>query len=107
MADKKPAKFEFVYSILTFTALIAVCIWVGTIMASAGEARLQRACMPVQVTTQALHDVTAALSGTQPSWTLYSQRYLMTGCYYFFNVLLRQPIGLQGEEPAPGGIRTH
>lgn len=86
MADaKKPS--DQASGILTFAVLIGVCVWVGMIAASKGETRLEQACKPVEFSTQLLHQVTYALVGSQPTWTLYVQEYLMTGCYYFFKVI--------------------
>lgn len=86
MADAKKAE-DKLSGILSFAVLIGVCLWVGMIVASKGETRLEQACKPVEFTTQALHQVTQALIGSQPTWTLYVQEYLMTGCYYFFKVI--------------------
>jgi hypothetical protein len=85
MADKK--KSEQLGGILTFIVLIAVCVWVGAIVSSKGENRLSQACKPVEFSTQLLHQLAFAVVGSAPQWTLYTQGYLMTGCYYAFSVI--------------------
>lgn len=108
MAASKP--FEFAHTVLIFLALIGVCVWIGMIVAAKGEARLEQACKPVEYTTQFLHEVAFALVGSQPTWTLYVQRYLMTGCYYFFSVLFNDTdrdgstFGSSSGPAAMGGI---
>lgn len=90
---------EFGQTVLIFLALIGACVWIGMIVAAKGEERLSQACRPVEITTQFLHQATFALVGTQPTWTLYVQRYLMMGCYYFFSVVFSQ----HGENTSLGG----
>lgn len=104
---------EFGQTALIFLALIAVCIWIGMIVAAKGEEKLTQSCKPVEISTQFLHQATFALVGTQPTWTLYVQRYLMSGCYYVFSYVFSQQedensIGGDGEElPTTGGIRQN
>lgn len=81
---------EFGQTVLIFLALVGACVWIGMIIAARGEERLSQACRPVEISTQFLHQATFALVGSQPTWTLYVQRYLMMGCYYFFSVVLSQ-----------------
>lgn len=111
MADKD--KKATLTSLLVFAALIAICVWIGMIVAAKGEQRLQQACKPVEYSTQLLHEITFALVGGQPTWTLYIQRYLMTGCYYAFSVLFSQqqtpfgPGSESGQAAPAGGIQTN
>lgn len=88
--------FEFGQTVLIFLALIGVCIWIGMILNAKGEAKLEQSCKPVEVTTQFLHEAAFAAMGHQPTWTLYVQEYLMSGCYYFFSVIFSQHDGLLG-----------
>jgi hypothetical protein len=105
MADKKKPN-DFIQSILMFTALIGICIWIGMIIAAKGEDRLAQACRPLEIGTDTLHEVATALTGTQPSWTLYVQQYVMAGCYYFFGVVLASFIPTnQTLEGDTGGLR--
>lgn len=109
MAASKP--FEFAHTVLIFLALIGICVWIGMIVAAKGESRLQQACKPVEFTTSFLNEVTYALVGTQTTWTLYVQRYLMTGCYYFFSVVFSEKMeegitgSIQSAPAATGGIQ--
>jgi hypothetical protein len=86
-------KADLFHSLLAFTIIGALILWAVMIFTHKGEERLDQACKPVEFTTQLLHEVTFALIGSQPSWTLYVQRYLMTGCYYSFSVLLSEKMG--------------
>lgn len=102
--------FEFGQTVFIFLALIGVCVWIGMIVAAKGEERLEQACKPVEFTTEAIHQAAFALVGRQPTWTLYVQRYLMSGCYYFFSVLFSQQneaatLSADGtlSDSAPGG----
>lgn len=110
-----PASRSFLSTVLVFGIIIGLCVWIGLVLTSQGEDRLEQACKPVEYTTNLLHEVTTAVLGRQPTWTLYVQRYLMTGCYYTFSVILSQR--LPGEdadtfggendtrEPVTGGIQ--
>jgi hypothetical protein len=91
MSGSKP--FEFGQTVLIFLALIGVCVWIGMILNAKGEAKLEQSCKPVEITTQFVHEATFALVGRQTTWTLYVQRYLMSGCYYFFSVIYSQHSG--------------
>ncbi|MBI1308542.1 MAG: hypothetical protein GC129_01610 [Proteobacteria bacterium] len=82
--------FEFGQTVFIFLALIGVCVWIGMILAAKGESKLEQSCKPIELSTQFLHQAAFALVGNQPTWTLYVQRYLMSGCYYFFSVLFSQ-----------------
>lgn len=112
MADAK-STFSSLNALLAFAFIIGLFIWLALVLTSEGEERLEQACKPVEYTTQLLHDVTAAIIGRQPTWTLYVQQYLMTGCYYSFSVLMSQRLpgddSLDAEsatgEPATGGIQ--
>lgn len=113
MADKKPS-MSFLTTIFVFGFIGGLLIWLALVLTSQGEQRLEQACKPVEYSTQLLHEVTQGLIGRQPTWTLYVQRYLMTGCYYSFSVIFAQGIpGEKGDtiggtftpaEPAVGGI---
>jgi len=81
-----------VSTIVVFGVLIGVCIW-GLMIASAqGERRLEQACKPVEYATQFVHELATTVSGRQPSWSLYVQRYLMTGCYYGFSIVFSETL---------------
>jgi hypothetical protein len=100
--------FEFGQTILVFGALIGICIWVGMIIAARGEERLSAACKPIEFSTDFIHEVTAALIGQQPTWTLYAQQYMMGGCYYFFSIVLTPYVKDTGEVgTSVGGIREN
>ncbi len=113
MADKSSS--SFLSTVLVFGLIIGLCIWLALVLTSQGENRLEQACKPVEYTTNLLHEVTSAVMGRQPTWTLYVQRYLMTGCYYTFSIIMSQR--LPGEdadtfggetevgEPVTGGIQ--
>lgn len=99
-------------TIVVFGALIGVCVW-GLMIASAqGERRLEQACKPVEYATQFVHEMATTLAGRQPTWSLYVQRYLMTGCYYGFSIVFAEtleqnplsgvPVTLEGQDV--GGI---
>lgn len=99
--------FEFGQTLLMFILLIGVCIWIGMIVAAKGEDRLSAACKPVEFSTDFVHQVTTALIGHQPTWTLYLQQYMMGGCYYFFSVVLTPYLDNTGNVGEPvGGIRS-
>ena len=91
-----PASRSFLSTVLVFGLIICLCIWLGLVLTSSGDDRLEQACKPVEYTTNLLHEVTTAVIGRQPTWTLYVQRYLMTGCYYSFSVIMSQR--LPGED---------
>jgi hypothetical protein len=92
--------FEFGQTVFIFLSLVGVCIWIGTIWKATGEDRLNQACMPLEFATDGLHQITEALIGYPPRWTLYIQSYLMGGCYYFFSVILPDD---QADDSAIGG----
>ena len=111
MADKKPSR-SILSTMLIFAFIGGLLLWLALILTSAGERRLEQACKPVEYSTQFLHEITTSVIGRQPTWTLYVQQYLMTGCYYTFSVIMAQGIpGDEGDtlappksEPAVGGI---
>lgn len=119
MADAKKSSFSSLNSLIAFAFIIALLIWGWMVFSAQGEERLEQACKPVEYSTQFLHETTTAIIGRQPTWTLYVQRYLMTGCYYSFSVLFAQGThqgnelgggstgsSLGGDDkPAVGGIR--
>ena len=95
------AAFAFGKTVLTFLATIGIAIWIGIIWKAEGEDKLVEACYPIEWSTDSLHDVTTALIGKEPVWTLKLQRYLMGGCYYFFSIMLRSG----DDNPNSGGVR--
>lgn len=112
--DKKKPKRGIISTLLIFALIAGLLLWLALVLTTQGEERLEQACKPVEYSTQFLHDATTAIIGRQPTWTLYVQRYLMTGCYYSFSVILSQGTqgetvggGIGGDEPtAPtGGIK--
>lgn len=79
-------------TLIVFAVLIGVCIW-GLMIASAqGERRLEQACKPVEYATQFVHELATTVAGRQPTWSLYVQRYLMTGCYYGFSIIFAETL---------------
>lgn len=112
MADKKPPR-SFLSTILVFGIIGGLLIWLALVLTSTGERRLEQACKPVEYSTQFLHELTTSVIGRQPTWTLYVQQYLMTGCYYTFSIIMKEGIpGSDGDsisptssEPAVGGIQ--
>lgn len=112
MAEK--SSMSFLNSVIVFAFIGGLLIWLALVLTSHGEKRLEQACKPVEYTTDLLHDVTTSIIGRQPTWTLYVQRYLMTGCYYTFSVVMSEGLpgtddGTFGEhtpaEPTVGGIQ--
>ena len=95
------AAIGFGKTVLTFLAAIGVAIWIGIIWKAEGEDKLVEACFPIEWSTTTLHDVTTALIGREPVWTLRLQRYLMGGCYYFFSIMITTGDDASGS----GGIR--
>jgi hypothetical protein len=93
---------EFGKTVFLFLSLIGVSIWVGMIWKAEGEDKLVEACHPIDWSMDTLHDVTTGLIGREPQWTLRTQRYLMSGCYYFFSTMLKAP-SEQGVRQ--GGVR--
>lgn len=113
MADKSGS--STLNTIVVFVFIGGLLLWLALVLTSDGEKRLENACKPVEYTTNLLHEVTTAVVGSQPTWTLYVQRYLMTGCYYTFSIIMQE--GVPGSddgtfggdtaaaEPAVGGIQ--
>ncbi len=95
-------------SLIAFALVIGAAIWIGTIYMAEREQKLVQACVPIEYGTNILHQVTTALVGYPPRWTLSLQSYLMGGCYYFFSVMLpNQGDNISTTPLAPqGGIRT-
>jgi hypothetical protein len=112
MADKKKPSMSFLNSVIVFCLIGGLLLWLALVLTSQGERRLEQACKPVEYSTQFLHELTTSIIGRQPTWTLYVQQYLMTGCYYTFSIVMAQGVpGDDGEtltplnsEPAVGGI---
>lgn len=109
MADKTAG--DVLYSVFSFAMLAGACVWIGAILATRGEDKLVQACRPVEFTTTAFSQTVATFVGNKPQWTLYTERSLMTGCYYFFGIIFSsggQTIGAKSDEPAnpnpAGGI---
>jgi hypothetical protein len=97
--------FETLQTFLIFLLLVGVCVWVGMIIAAQGARKLENACLPVEYVTNFLHEFVATATGQQPIWTLNTQRYLMSGCYYFARMALVQSNQPTGPETV-GGIRV-
>jgi hypothetical protein len=113
MADKKSST-SFLNSLVAFAFIGGILLWLALVVTAQGEQRLEQACKPVEFTTNMLHEVTTSVIGRQPTWTLYVQRYLMTGCYYGFSVIMSQSLpgteestfgGNTAVEPTVGGIQ--
>ena len=111
MADK--SSMSAINTIIVFGLIIGLCIWLAMVLTSQGERRLEQACKPVEYSTQFLHEMVTTVIGRQPTWTLYVQSYLMTGCYYGFSVIMSEgtsssPLDgsvIRKEEEATGGIQ--
>ncbi|RYG58417.1 MAG: hypothetical protein EON60_13225 [Alphaproteobacteria bacterium] len=99
MADKASS----LNTIVAFIIIGGLLIWLAMVLTSNGEKRLENACKPIEYTTNMLHEITTAVMGSQPTWTLYVQRYLMTGCYYTFSIILKEGIPGSGDEATFGG----
>lgn len=93
-------------AILVFAILIGLGLWVLMVLSTEGEQRLDQACRPVQVGTQFLHDTASAVAGRQTQWTLYVQRYLMTGCYYGFSILFTNTLEHNDLSGVPATLGT-
>jgi hypothetical protein len=105
MSDKKGSNvFESLQTFLIFLLLVGVCVWVGMVIAAQGARKLENACLPVEYVTNFLHEFVATATSQQATWTLNTQRYLMSGCYYFARMALVQSNEPTGPETV-GGIR--
>jgi len=114
VADKKKEGMSTISTILVFGVLIGVCIWLVLVLSTQGERRLDQACKPLEYTTQFVHELATTITGRQPTWSLYVQRYLMSGCYYGFSIIFTEtleqnplsgvPTTLDGDT-TPGGIQ--
>lgn len=102
MADKVSS----LNTVVAFIIIGGLLIWLAMVLTSEGEKRLENACKPVEYSTNMLHEVTTAIMGSQPTWTLYVQRYLMTGCYYTFSIILKEGVPGSGDEGTFGGETT-
>ena len=99
MADKA---FEFGQTVLVFLTALGVAWWMGAIMTAKADEKLKIACAPIEFTADGVHELTTALIGYPPRWTLNVKAYLMGGCYYFFSIVL-QPSEETGA--VRGGVR--
>lgn len=104
MADKSGG--STFNTLLAFLIIGGLLVWLALVLTSQGEKRLEMACKPVEATTNLLHEVTTAVVGRQPTWTLYVQRYLMTGCYYTFSIVFAQQIPGTDDESFGGAETT-
>lgn len=93
---------DFVKSVLLFLSFAAFLVWVGVVWQAEGEDKLDVACHPVDIGTNTVIDVTTALIGFTPNWTLSARRYLQGGCYYFFSIML----GPKTSNQIGGGVRN-
>jgi hypothetical protein len=105
MADKKPS-MSLLNTVVVFAFIGGLLVWLALVLTSSGEQRLDNACKPVEYTTDFLHEVVTAVIGRQPTWTLYTQNYLMTGCLYSFSVLMSQKLPSADDEATFGGATT-
>lgn len=80
--------FEFGNTVFIFLAALGLAWWIGTIMSARGEDKLVTACAPIEFSTNGLQSITAGLVGYTPNWTISTEKYLMSGCYYFFSQML-------------------
>lgn len=100
MAGEKA--FEFGNTVFIFLAALGLAWWIGTIMAAKGPEKLDTACKPIEFSIDGVQSTAAGLVGYTPNWTLSTERYLMSGCYYFFSVMLKTG----GDDSAiQGGVR--
>ena len=103
MAGEKA--FEFGNTVFIFLAALGAAWWIGTIMAAHGSKKLETACAPVQYSVDGIQSVSTGLVGYTPNWTLSTERYLMSGCYYFFSVMLKPGDSSSGGAVVRGGVR--
>lgn len=94
----------FGVTILLFFSVLGFAWWVGSVMKAEGEDKLDTACAPVAFATKELQEVTTALVGFTPNWTVFVRRWLQGGCYYFFSVVLSD--NSIDSSAVTGGVRT-
>ncbi len=95
--------FEFGNTVLVFLSALGLAWWIGTIMSARGPEKLETACAPVEFSMNGLQSISTGLVGYTPNWTLSSERYLLSGCYYFFSVILKPGDDTGGV--VQGGVR--
>lgn len=88
---------DFAKTMIFTIAALGFAIWVGMILATDGSKQLEMACKPVHIGTIKLQEVTTALVGYVPNWTVSFRKFLEGGCNYFFSVIL------QGQDDVIGG----
>ncbi|MFZ2619942.1 MAG: hypothetical protein WAX89_03625 [Alphaproteobacteria bacterium] len=86
--------------VFVYLTVAGLAVWIGTIWMSKGEDKLENTCYPIDWTMETVHDVTKGLIGRDPTWTLHTKKFLLSGCYYFFSVMFRE-----GSDEPVGGIR--
>lgn len=103
MAGEKA--FEFGNTVFIFLAALGAAWWIGTIMAAKGPDKLTTACAPIQYSVDGVQNVATGLVGYTPNWTLGTERFLVSGCYYFFDVMLSVGGNDHSGGSVSGGIR--
>jgi hypothetical protein len=100
--------YEFGQTVFIFLSVLGVAWWGGTIYMAKGEDKLAQSCLPIELSTDALHKVSTALIGYPPRWTLYLQSYLMSGCLYFSKTMIDSfgGRGTSGDLTPEGGLRV-
>lgn len=99
MSDSKI--IDLTKDVFLYLVVAGLAVWIGMIWTAKGEDKLETTCYPIDWTVESIHDTTKGLIGRDPTWTLYTKRYLMSGCYYFFSVMFRDG----GGDDVGGGVR--
>ncbi len=100
------AGISFGKNVFLFMSVVGVALWIGLLINSEGENKLNEACLPIAFVTDGVHDLTTGLVGYPPNWTLRMKSYLMGGCYYFFSVILTEDNTTDDYSGRPqGGVR--
>ena len=87
-------------------SLLGVAVWVGLVWKAEGDERLVEACRPVSMVTVGIQNLSTALLGFTPNWTLSLRQFSESSCYYFFSVVLSaQQIDSAGVPQGSAGVR--
>ncbi len=96
---------DFGMTVVLFLSVLAFAWWMGQVMKAEGEDKLHEACYPIEYTTAKVQELTTALVGFVPNWTVSFRRYIQGGCYYFFSIVLDTAgEGNESSGGAKGGI---
>jgi len=72
-------------------SLLGVAVWIGLIWKAEGEEKIAEACRPITFITVGIQNLSTALVGFTPNWTLSLRQFSESSCYYFFAVVLSAP----------------